>query len=579
MRTQAPWTVLIVSLAALVAGCQGDDPVLPAGGTAPAPCQTGDTSCSEDARQLLTCRDGVWEEGPSCVQDGDRLCQDGRCVDPWFYGTPVLDPCTDDPHATGLSLAAKAAKYDRLAEVLHLHPAHKRVAHVTLNPGFTEETATYEDVARWHTGENDGLWTGLYIASQAFRYAVTREAQALANLRVLMEGMEKGMRVTGVSGLFTREYITPGIAGMSCPSSPSSYVPSEDKKDNRWVKVDEDGTVVIYDPAGERWVRTDHRVPAEYAGTCWLDNVSQDEYAGHMLALASVIQLVDDPEVRGKAAQLAEEVSVHLMENALTFVDWDGRITEHGAIGVNPAFTLGFFVPGVVGSGREDLRDYYHACLLNRDEGGPEGVTEQICQPFSYINLLRPLAHLALYLGEGGCKSNWNGFAMSFCAMFSFLFCERDAELRTLAGDVLETELFYHQDHPREMSKQHNAAWTILYASMKNHGPGSTGQDVAALQDAVCALRQFPESKSTPSLEVGEETFPTDPDCESRFDDRYLTFDPVPVYLRCPSTFTWWRNPYEHQSCEEDPTHVKQPADYLLPYWMGRYFGYIQEGW
>jgi len=114
---------------------------------------------------------------------------------------------------------------------------------------------------------------------------------------------------------------------------------------------------------------------------------------------------------------------------------------------------------------------------------------------------------------------------------------------------------------------------------MKNLGPDSTGQDVDAIQDAICALRQFPESKAQPTLHVGEEEFPTDWSCESRFDDRFLTFDPIPVYLRCPHTFTWWSNPYEHEHCDENPAYIKQPADFLLPYWMGRYFGYIEESW
>jgi len=569
---------LILSLFAICVGCKSDPETSTDKGNSPV-CVAGETKCSEDAQVLLTCREESWVEDQLCMQDQGRLCEEGACVDPWFYGTPELDPCLDDPHATAMTLADKAAKYDHLAEVLHVHPEHKRVAHVTLAPGTSEETATYEDVVRWHTGENDGLWTGLYIASQAYRYAVTGEEQALDNLRLMIEGMEIGMRITGVSGLFTRAYITPGVEGMSCPSSLEDYVPSEDKKDNQWVRVDDDGTVVVYELEGPGWVRTSHQVPVEYAGYCWLDNVSQDEYAGHMLALAAVHQLVDDPVVKGKAAQLLEEVSVHLMQNGLTFVDWDGRITEHGAIGVNPAFTLGFFKPGVVASGREDLRDYYETCLLARDGSGRSGVRDIVCQPFSYINLLEPIAQLGLYVGREGCKSNWNNFAMSFCALFTFLLCELDPELRQVAGDVFENVMFYHDDHPREMSKQHNAAWTFLYASMKNLGPGSTGQDADALQDAVCALRQFPESKTMPGLSVGEEMFPTDWNCESRFSDRYLTFDPVPVYLRCPKTFTWWSNPYRHETCEEDPAHIKQPSDYLFPYWMGRYFGYIQETW
>jgi len=508
-----------------------------------------------------------------------RLCEDEACVEPWRYGSPVFDPCRDDPHATAMTLAGKAAKYDRLAEVLHVHPAHKRIAHVTLAEGYSEADASWENVVQWHTGENDGLWTGLYIASQAFRYGATRDARALETLRLMMEGMEIGSRITGVSGLFTREYKTPGIEGMTCPSDPKHYVPSADKHDNRWVKVDEDGTVVIYDCIGEQWVRTGHRVPERFAGYCWLDNISQDEYSGHMLALAATYLLVDDPTVRGKAAGLLEEVADHIMRNHVAFVDWDGRRTEHGDIWYNPAYALAWVKPGLVASGRADLLDFYDNCLLQRDEPRYGCLRRPYLLTFPYDEFMPAGALVGFYWGPDGCKSNWNNFAMIFCAMFTLLLHEHDPELRTLAGDVLENLLFYHFDNTREMSKQHNAAWTIMYAATKNVGPGSTGQDIGAVEDAICALRQFPESKASPELHVGEELFPTDWTCESRFEGRYLTFDPVPVYLRCPRTFTWWSNPYEHQHCDENPRYVKHGADYLLAYWMGRYFGYIEEGW
>ncbi|MFC1888609.1 hypothetical protein ACFL4G_02520 [Thermodesulfobacteriota bacterium] len=566
--------LLAMALVVAMAGCSNEED----GGLAPL-CIEGETGCSDDALVLNVCRNGAWEEETYCMRDHGRLCEDGACVDPWRYGSPAFDACDDDPYATSMSLAEKAVKYDRLAEVLHVHPNHKRIAHVTVAEGYDESNATYENVVQWHTGENDGLWTGLYITSQAFRYAVTRDREALDVLLLMMEGMELGMRITGVSGLFTREYKTPGIEGMSCPSNPNHYIPSDDKKDNRWVKVDPDGTIVIYDGEGEAWVRTDHRVPEEFGGYCWLDNISQDEYAGHMLALASIYALVDDPVVRGKAAALAEEVSEHLMINGLNFVDWDCRITEHGKLWFNPAFTLGFFKPGVVASGREDLLDFYDNCLLAKGEPMYDCMFWRKILSFSYADLLEPVARTALYVGHDGCKSNWNNFAMVFCAIFSLLLHEHDPDVRALVAESLENQLFYHDDNVREMAGQHNAGWTMMYTSMKNLGPGSTGQDIAAIEDAICALQQFPESKASPELHVGEDEFPTDCNCESRFEGRYLTFDPVPVYLRCPATFTWWSNPYSHQHCDENPRYIKHPADYLMPYWMGRYFGYIDETW
>jgi hypothetical protein len=548
-------------------------------------CDAGEQKCDDQALDILVCSEaGQWGISVRCMEDQGRLCENAACVDHWLYDSPGFDSCVMDPHATVLGLAEKAAWYDEVASRLHIHPEHKRIHNVTIPDGITEETGTWWDVINWHTGENDGLWTGLYITSQAFRYAVTGDDDALAVLGVMMDGMLIGTRITGVPGLFTREYIDPGIAGMECPADPMEYVPDVEKDDNQWVKVDGDGAIITYDPTSEQWVRSDHFVPFQYAGWCWLDNVSQDEYAGHMLALGSVYMLVDDEEIRGIAAQLLAEVADHLMQNDMALVDWDGRETEHGRFwplaltdfpGFNAIMGLNYIKMGAVASGRQDLLDYYDDCLLQKN--GPNDCLDRyLTPPVSFADWLWLSG---FYIGRDGCKSNWNNISMGFCNIFTLIWYEWEIELRRQLQDVLENSMFNYRDSAREMANQHNAAWSVIHASMKDTGPESSGPDIAAVNDAICALRQFPESKSMPELHVGEDDYPTDESCESRFDGRYLTFDPVPVYQQCPSTFVWWGNPFAHENCTENPQHIKQPADYLLPYWMGRYFGYIDESW
>ncbi|MDP8222207.1 MAG: hypothetical protein P9L99_02500 [Candidatus Lernaella stagnicola] len=543
-------------------------------------CHPGDLSCTGNALQLLECREGRWVVAEECLRDYGKLCETDTCVDPWRYGSPTFDDCAGDPHGTTMSLAEKAAKFDELAARLHIHPEHKRINNATVVAPYTEDDATWQEVTNWHTGENDGLWTGLYIASQAFRYASTGSQDALDVLRVMVDGLRIGMEITGIPGIFTREYITPGVAGMSCPSDPSSYIPDEEKDDNRWVKVDTDGTILVYDPDAAAFVRTTHQVSDEFAGYCWLDNVSQDEYAGHMLALGAIYKLVDDADLRDAAGSLMEQISEHLMENDMALVDWDDRLTEHGRFwplaitdfpGFNAIMGMNMVLQGAVASGREDLRDFYDNCLLQK--AGPNDCLDRYLtppQPFTDWLWLT-----GLYVGRGGCQSNWNNMAMAFCQMFPLIWYEHDPATRHKLQRTFENMMFYFRENERMMANQHNAAWAIMYAAMKQVGPDSTGHDTEAIEDAICALRQFPESQTQPTLHIGEDEYPTDFTCESRFEGEYLTFDPVPVYERCPRTFTWWSNPYGHQNCDADPQYIRQPAGYLLPYWMARYFGYV----
>ncbi|MBZ0272523.1 hypothetical protein K8I61_10830 [bacterium] len=552
----------------------GDDDISP-------PCADGETRCDGAARMIEECDGGVFVATYDCLAGEGRYCEEGECVDRWRFNAPVIDDCAADPDATPATLAQKAAYYDDIAARLHIHPDHKRIHHVTLDEGADEQTATWQDVIDWHTGENDGLWTGLFIASQAFRYAATHDPDALAMLRVLVDGLRDGMEITGVPGLFTREFITPGIAGMSCPADVTRYIPDVEKDDNKWVKVDTDGAILVYDANEADFVRTTHFVPARFAGYCWLDNVSQDEYAGHLLALGSIVKLVDDPDVRADAVDMAEKVARHLLDNDMAFVDWDGRMTEHGREwpgaltdfpGYNTILGLNPVKIGAVASGAADLVDYYDNCLLQRD--GPVKCIDQYFAPPLPFDFWLGLP--GLYIGRDACKSNWNNFAMYFANIFTLIWYEH-AHLDLLENmqALLETQVFYHGDNAREMANQHNAAWALIYASMKNLAPGSTGHDTAAIEDAVCQLQRFPESKAQPEIHVGEAEYPTDFTCESRFDGEYLTFDPVPVHQRCPKTFTWWSNPYEHQDCTANPRSIRHPADYLLPYWMARYFGWI----
>ena len=217
-----------------------------------------------------------------------RLCEQDACVDPWRYGSPTWGTCPDEPLATADSLGEKAVRYDELAARLHIHPELDWIANVTIAPGVSEGDATWEDVERWWTGENDGLWSALYLTSQAFRYAVTRSEESLANVRQLLDGMATRMAVTGVPGLFTRQYIPPGVPGISCPQDDENYVVDVEKDDNQWVRVGDDGCVWVVDPDSREWQRSDHCGLDAFADWCWLDNVSVDEYSGHMFALIKV---------------------------------------------------------------------------------------------------------------------------------------------------------------------------------------------------------------------------------------------------------------------------------------------------
>src|SRR5689334_18075908 len=186
----------------------------------------------------------------------------------------VYAQCKDAPRATTESLAEKARIYDARAIALHAHPQMPWVVDVVLKPGVDPERATASDVEQWWSGENDGLFSGLVLAAEAYRYAVTKSPEARGALATLLRGERMRMEITGVPGLFTRQLIPPGIAGLACPTDPSAYVPAPDKRGNKWVRIGSDGCAQVADANGA-FSSTAHCGLQKYAGWCFLDNISQ----------------------------------------------------------------------------------------------------------------------------------------------------------------------------------------------------------------------------------------------------------------------------------------------------------------
>jgi hypothetical protein len=551
-------------------------------------CSPGLTECSADALTLTVCEDGK-RKAIACMAAEGRLCEGGMCVDPWQYGAPAFDRCDGYPQTTPESLREKMLYFEGRARNLHLNPSLRWITPVTLpcngsdctTPGVAEADATWMDVATFHTGENDGLWSSLYLAAEGFRYAVTGEAEALQTIEVLLAGEVDRMAITGVPGNFTRQYIPPDVAGIACPTDPQQYVPSADKRDNKWVRVDAAGCVETFDGTTSEWVVSTHCGLDAYAGWCWLDNVSKDEYSGHMFALGVLARLVDDDAVQATVAGLLAQVAQHLVDNRLSVVDWDGRVTEHGRFwayalddwpSFNAAMALDFFKIASVATGDATFTDWYDNCLMQR--GGERDCIDRPPEsPRPYVDYL---PESSLYVGNGNsCESNWNNFSMHALSLHNLIWYERDPDTRAKLQRHLEDDFFAPADKSWPLADQHNAFFDFIFASQKALGPGSTGPAQDAVSDGVCQLRQFPATKHKLAV-----TCPPDKcvlaDCTDRFDDPILGYART-VAERCTTGFVWWGSPYDVGDCTEDQRMIEPPTDYLLAYWMGRYYGFIGD--
>jgi hypothetical protein len=509
---------------AICAGCAGTDEPVP--------------GCDEQA----------------CAAEG-KLCDGEACVDPWRYGSPVFSRCEGEPRATAESLADKAAAYDARAIALHTHAQLPWVVDVVVRDGADPELATSADVVAWWSGENDGLFSGLVLAAEAYRYAVTKDPAARDALATLLRGERLRMDITGVPGLFTRQLIPPGVDGLACPTDLAAYVPSPDKRGNKWVRIGDDGCAQIVE--ANEFRSTTHCGLDRFAGWCFLDNISQDEYSGHLFALGAVARLVDDVELRAQATDMLTQVGHHLAANGMQFVDWDGRPTQWGKV-----------YPGAAGDtpGYLAILGLSFAATAATSTGDPE-----LDQSYRSLAWQDYFTQIDQWLGPDGCQANWNNLSMLTAAFHHLLWNERDPQRRAPILAAFERELANPTATTRGILDQHNAWYDIMWAAQKPLGPGTDGPAYAVVEDAVCQLRQFPRSNH----EVARDTAALAGEVCLDRQDNSLAEVPFEIADRCAATFAYWGNPYARTTCGDAPTVIHQPSGFLLPYWMGRYYGFI----
>ena len=85
-------------------------------------------------------------------------------------------------------------------------------------------------------------------------------------------------------------------------------------------------------------------------------------------------------------------------------------------------------------------------------------------------------------------------------------------------------------------------------------------------------LKQFPSRYRYENISIPQEK--AKPYCKSRFEEDLSEFARTPAE-RCPDNVMFWDDPYRMFSCTKNHRIITPPTDYLLPYWMGRYYGFI----
>ena len=120
------------------------------------------------------------------------------------------------------------------------------------------------------------------------------------------------------------------------------------------------------------------------------------------------------------------------------------------------------------------------------------------------------------------------------------------------------------------MRKQQKSLYTFFY--LVNKDPADPWPETEASQ-AMCVMKKFPESKEHWAVDTASR-YPEA--CLDRSSEP-ITDVVIPIGERGADNFVWINNPYKLEQEDANPRTVESPEDYLLAYWMGRYFGFIRE--
>ncbi len=402
-----------------------------------------------------------------------------------------------------MTMADKAALMEETIEA-----RHKRHGYVT---GCRLSRPGDLDSYRHDASDNEGLWTGLYVAAESFRYAVTGEQDA----------RDKAARSISAVLDLTERCSHPGFPARALmkkdePNTEQSVGEWHDTEDGEWR---------------------------------WKGDTSSDEIDGQFFALTTYHDLVADDAEKARIAAVAGVIVDHIIDHGYYLVDVDGKHTTWGVWapemlngpwaaqrGLNSLEILSYLKSAYHLTGNERYQRCY-LDLIQKHRYALNAINQKVITPG---------------------RLNHSDDEVAFCAYYPLMKYETDPTLRTLYLRSIERSW-------RIARPEKPALYNFIYGAL-------TGNDCDA-ENGVRMLIEMP-------LDLIRWTVRNSHRADIVLDDRRKPYgelesrEPLPRNERI--MHKWNVNPYRlddtrNGTVEEDPTA------WLLPYWLGRYHGFIVE--
>jgi hypothetical protein len=358
------------------------------------------------------------------------------------------------------------------------------------------------------SSDNDGLWTAMYVAAEAFRYGVTRAADAREHARRGMQAIARLETITGIPGFPARSFI----------------------------KVGED-----VQPADGEW----H--DAAETGWRWKGDTSSDEIVGHYFVYPLYHDLVADEAEKAPLRAAIERVTNHILDNDYQLIDADGTRTRWGWWG--PAAI--WDDPDETGLRALHLLSHLRVALHMTQTPALRAKYQAAYDALIRTHRYHLLTRNQKIMVPGSI--NHSDDELAFLSYYPLLRYETDPALLAVYRQSLERSWRIEQP-------ERNPLWNFIYAA-------GTGAEAFDRAESLRTLQEIPMDQVQWTVRNSHRRdVPLDPVADRHKRRQALVVLP---YDELPMS-KWNGNPYSVDGGNGGRTE-DDGAYFLLPYWMGRY--------
>lgn len=467
--------------------------------------------------------------------------------DAWFATSKGVGRIARRP----MTLAEKARHFEE-----HID---KRCRRTPLGYVHGVNLARVGDLSEWTNmdSDNDGLWTAMYGAGECFAWAATKDPAAKRRAKAAFEALRFLQTVTqggtppALPGYVARTILPAG------GRNPNEHDYTREKDERTRATRDKLWKVLV-----PRWPRSAD------GNWYWKADTSSDELDGHYFFYATYYDLVaDTPEEKQRVREVVDALTSHLVDHNFQLIDWDGKPTRWGIF--NPeALNGGQFL---LERGLNSLSVLSYLRVAEHMTGNPKYARayDELVKRHSYHSNT-----LVAKLHEGKGTGNDSDDEMAFMGYYNLLKYEKDPQLRSLYA--LSLHHYWLNERP-EMNPLFNF---IFAASAKGTSYTDAFEqtkfapDGPWLEQSISTLVRYPLDTIDWRL-TNRHRIDITPLAGSR---RALGCRPDGTALPVDERFVdhWNQNPYVLDQGGSG-RYSTDGAAFLLPYYMGLYYGYVLE--